>query len=752
MDKMFGTVLKIRWMIILLVSAITVFLAIQIPGIRINSDVVSSLPDDDPHAALFKKIGSTYGSNNTGMVIIETENVFTTELLEHVRQITDTLKEIEGISSVTSLTNIMYINEGENGMEVGPLVDEYDLPDTPDEMALLRERVFSDRNVRGTIVSEDATSTIVVFSLLDDANIHSLASLVKEKTGSLNLPEKIYYAGSPMMVSSISHLIASDLTRLLPIAFLLITLVLFLGFRSLRGVLVPLLTAILSIIWVIGIMSLTGSEMSMVSNNIPIVLLAVATAYTIHVLNRIDQEKADLNQAIITAMGYVFVPVILAALTTMTGFFSFIFGSYLTMIRDFGVFTAMGTFIALILSLFFVPALISATGWKNRDKASEKWEAGKTIFYDYFQSPLQNLLYKHPRAILLAWILITVVNAGGVFLIERSVDVREYFRKGDPARVAEDIMTGKFGGTKPVFVLLKGDVQSPEFLNTMLRTKEHMEKNPGVAGTQSVADLILDINAAFGQERKIPDERALIEQIWFLLEGNENIQRLVSPDLDEAIIISRFTSSEMDAKREFEDYMNRFISENSTADCSIEITGMPFIEAKMDRSLINSQLASLAIAIIVVIVIVSAVLRSLISGLFAAIPVISTIIILFGIMGYAAIPLNIATVLVASIAMGIGIDYSIHVITHFNNSMKEGASVNSALENTIGISGKAIVINVISVSAGFMVLLFSEMVPLEHFGLLISLSMFGSGLSALTFLPVILLLKHRNEKSIKKDK
>jgi len=117
-------------------------------------------------------------------------------------------------------------------------------------------------------------------------------------------------------------------------------------------------------------------------------------------------------------------------------------------------------------------------------------------------------------------------------------------------------------------------------------------------------------------------------------------------------------------------------------------------------------------------------------------------------MGYTGIPLNIATVLVASIAMGIGIDYSIHVITHFNDSIKNGASIKQAMEDTIGISGKAIIINVVSVSAGFLVLLFSEMVPLQYFGLLIFLSMVGSGLSALTFLPVILIISHkRKEKS-----
>ncbi len=118
-------------------------------------------------------------------------------------------------------------------------------------------------------------------------------------------------------------------------------------------------------------------------------------------------------------------------------------------------------------------------------------------------------------------------------------------------------------------------------------------------------------------------------------------------------------------------------------------------------------------------------------------------------MGYTGIPLNVATVLVASIAMGIGIDYSIHVITHFNESLTKGSNVYQALEDTIGISGKAIAINVISVSAGFLILLFSEMVPLQYFGLLIFLSMVGSGLGALTFLPVILILAHKDRDPFK---
>jgi hypothetical protein len=135
------------------------------------------------------------------------------------------------------------------------------------------------------------------------------------------------------------------------------------------------------------------------------------------------------------------------------------------------------------------------------------------------------------------------------------------------------------------------------------------------------------------------------------------------------------------------------------------------------------------------------------SGLYAAVPIVASIIILFGFMGYTGIPLNIGTVLVASVAVGIGIDYSIHVISHFKDALRKGKTVVEALHQTISISGKAIVINLFSVSAGFLVLLFSKMVPLEYFGLLIALSMFASGLGALTLLPSILILtnkKHAN--------
>jgi len=141
-------------------------------------------------------------------------------------------------------------------------------------------------------------------------------------------------------------------------------------------------------------------------------------------------------------------------------------------------------------------------------------------------------------------------------------------------------------------------------------------------------------------------------------------------------------------------------------------------------------------------------LRSISKGVYATIPIIATIIILFGFMGVTGIPLDIATVLVGSIALGIGIDYSIHVITGFNKHLISHGDAEKAIEETILLSGKAVIINVISVSAGFLVLLFSQIVPLQNFGLLVAISMFGSGFGALTLLPVILILVNRKRKII----
>jgi len=752
MNKLAKGIIKLKWVIIVIVIGLTAFLGYQIKDLKIDSDIISSLPDDDPVALLYKNIGKEFGGNDMGMIIIETDDVFKKEVIEHVKQITDTLSVSEGIATITSLTNVLDIKGDEWGIEIGTLLDEYDLPDTTSELEALRERVFSKDMYKGTLVSEDGTSTLILFTMADGVDKQAVAKDIKEKVIKIGIPEKLYFGGLPFMMDDISSLIVSDIVRLIPITFLLITFILFLAFKTARGVILPMLTAALSVIWVIGTMVLLGYELSMISNITPIILLAVGSAYTIHVINRINTTAdSDRKKALIKALAYITIPVVLAGLTTMIGFVSFVFGAYLGIIRDFGIFTALGVIYALVLSIFFVPAIIAALAMYRKPKKQENDDKKKKSFLNNLVLiPLYNVLHKHPKYTLVIWGLFILVSIGGASLVQREVNMAEYFKKGNPTRVTEDIMQEKFGGSQPVYISFKGDIQSPDVLKMMIKTEDYMKEFSAIDRTQSIADLVEEMNDVMGEGKKIPDEKAKIENLWFLLDGQDIMPQLVSDELDKAIIQSKFASTDSKVLTEFVNYMDNFVLENSTEACKIEVTGMPSVYSQLDQSLINSQMSSLLIAIIMVLLIVGLMLRSLIKGVYATIPIIATIIILFGFMGITGIPLDIATVLVASVALGIGIDYSIHIITHFTNEYKNTGKLDDAMRETIMISGKAIVINVVSVAAGFLVLIFSEMVPLQNFGLLVAMSMIGSGLGALTLLPVILILHYRRQERINK--
>lgn len=743
-DKLSNNIIKLRWPIILLVVLLTSFFSIQLSKLSIDADVLSSLPDDDKHAVLLKKIGQNFGGNRMGIVILETDNIYQTAVIEHIRTLTDTIAKIEGISSVSSLSNIINIKGGDDGIQIGRLVDEYEIPQSKEAFDELRGNIAANEMYKGSIVSEDETSCLVVFTLEDSANVNAVARQVLDKTEALKLPEKLYYIGSPMLITYIAELMKSDLILLLPIAFLLIAIILFISFRSLKGVFLPLLSAVIAIIWSLGMMSLLGYSMSMISNNIPIILLAIGSAYTIHVVNRVNQqEKIEVNNSVALALSYIMVPVILAAITTVIGFISFVFGAYLDMIVDFGLFTALGTFVACLMAIFFVPALLSVL--PNSKQKNNTTSPNSSFIENKLIRPLSNSLFSRTKLILSLWFLAIIVSLTGIMSIERSVDIQEYFKKGNPTREAERIMVEKFGGTKPVFVHFKGNMQDPEVLKTMMATSKYMEQSPDIYSSMSVAKLISEINLAIAGEREVPEDLAMVEQMWFLLDGNEVMQRFVSEDLSEGIIISKFKSPDNESKIVFANYMDEFIQKNTREDCEIQITGMPFVDITMDRSLINSQLGSISIAIIFVIIIVGLMLRSIRNGLFASIPIIAAIIILFGVMGLTGISLNIATVLVASVALGIGIDYSIHIISHFNDIYEETGQLEKSIRDTLLISGNAIIINVISVSAGFLVLIFSDMVPLQYFGILIAISMFSSSLGAMTLLPAILITIHKKK-------
>lgn len=744
MESLSKLIIKARYLILSLVLVLTLFFGYQIIDIRINSDFIKSLPVDDPIAAMYKEIGEKYQGTDMGMVIIQAENIYTAKLIKDIQQITDSIRVIDGVSTVTSLTDILDIKSDEFGIEITKLVDEYNLPTSSEELQKLKDRVNEKEMYKGSIVSSDGTAAIIMFNLQSDQNQQDIAENIKKKVSSLNIDESIAYGGMPMMMLDISELIISDLALLIPIIILVLIIVLFLSFKSIRGVLFPLLTVGIASIWTIGIMALLDYDITLISGNIPVVLFAIGSAYAIHVVNHLNEiDEKDYKTAVRRSLTYIIIPVFLSAITTVFGFLSFIFGAYLLMIKDFGIFSALGTAIALILSLTLIPSLQMIFPPRKIEKKSQIKKS--SFITDKLLNPLHKLLIKHPKYIFIFWSIMILFGIIASLSIERSTNVANYFKDDNSTRISEKLLQEKFGGSSPIYIRIKGDMQSPEVLQKMIELENFVKQNPYVTNANSIADLVKQLNDAMGEGVKIPDDRAKIEQLWFLIDGQDVLSQLVNDDLTEGIIQSRFASDKTKNITPFIQDVNTWIENHPSENYSIEINGLPSVYVQMDASLLRSQLTSLALAVILVFILISLIIGSVKLGFFGIIPILSTVILLFGFMGITGIPLDIATVLVASVAMGIGIDYSVHIINAFNHYKSEGMDMNNALKNTILISGKSIIINVLTVTCGFLVLLFSHIVPMQSFGLLIAISMIFSGLGSLTLLPAILILSNRRK-------
>ncbi len=745
MKNISDSIIRFRWSIITLVTLITIFFTVQLFHMQVDSNIINSLPADDPDVRLFREVGEKFGSNEIGMVIIKADNVLIPKVLDDIQIITDSLSNTKGIVSVSSITNIQHLEVTGDDFEVTNLINSSNRPKNNTEADVLMKKITSDPMITGNLIAKNGKSSVIIFSFGGDVNIQETSKRIMEKIDRIPLKSEHYFAGAPFMVAYVSKVVSHDLSILIPISFLIITLLLYLSFHSARGVVLPLFTAGIAILWAMGLFTFLGFKLSMVSNNIPIIILAIGTAYVIHILNQIDhQNSSDKILQLKKALSLMIVPVSLSALTTMVGFLSFIFGAYLTMIRDFGILAAMGTFFSGLLALTFVPALIAVLP-KKKLKKQENSVKKQPILLRKFLIPLGEKVIHHPQRILTIWIIIFMISLGGIFLLKRSVSVAGYFKDEHPVSISEQILSESFGGTKPVFITFTGNILSPEVLKAMMDLENYMKKSPLIGSTQSIADVVKELNRKISGENKIPDDEGSIGQLWFLLDQQESISHLVSPDQDQALIIAKFQDIGDHSTIELNDYMLSYFENHPSEAYSIQMTGMPFINKKLSDNLLYSQIVSLIIALILVMTIVSLMLHSFKRGMYASLPVIVTIGIVYGVMGYSGIPLNIATVLVASIAMGIGIDYSIHFFSYFNHVKANGNTVTEAVRKSIHVSGKGIIINFISVALGFLTLVFSNLVPMIYFGIIIALSMLGAAMGALTLLPSILLLERKKK-------
>jgi predicted RND superfamily exporter protein len=742
MQKFSKFVIKFRKAIILITIIITLVLGYFLKDLKINSDITSYLPKDDPAVKLFDYIGEQYGGTSIAMIALEADDVFNKETIEQLSYLTSQFKLLEGVAYVTSLANVLDIKSDEYGMEIGRLIDEYNLPQSAEELQKLKSYTLSKDMYRGRLISDDSKTTLIVCKLREDIDKIETARNLKEIIKQSGLKEKVYFGGLPFQMIDITSIIRSDLIFLVPLILLLIMISLFISFRSLRGVFLPILSVSMATIWTLGIMSIMKIPLTVISDIIPVILIAVGSAYSIHVISKFDEDVAigeDRSKHLENALSEIGMPVILTAITTIAGFVAFIFGSYLSMIREFGLFSSLGVLFALITSITFVPSVLSLMPEKGRASISKVAALNKNGVTRLMDKIGESVL-KSEKLIIVGAVIVVLISIIGIPMIQRKVDMLDYFKPGSSIRLTEEIMEAKFGGSIPVQILVEGDIQDPAVLIEMKRMEDFLESQGDVSNTQSIADLIEEMADAMGEGKIIPDSKDKVSNLWFLLEGEEILSQMVNEDKTEAVIQGTIANVNTKKMRDLVDNIESYIKHTDTSLFTFTQTGMPSIYQHLDDSILRSQIQSLLIAIVFVFICLFILLRSFIGGLIGIVPIGFTLLVVFGFMGFTGIPLDIATMLVGSISIGIGIDYAIHFVSRFREEFKKDDTELEALDKTLETAGKAILINVITVMVGFLVLILANVIPLRRFGILVAITMIGSGVGAITILPAIILL------------
>ncbi len=864
-------ILKYRWVWIILSAGLTLALGYQIRNLKFETDITKFLPEENPKVKFYREIGEKFGGNYMGLIIIEADDIFKKEVIDMIRKLVKEIKLVQGISNVMSIVNMMDIKRIPGGIEVSDLIGEGEI--SQDSLYKIRDYVLSKEMYRGKVVSPDCRYTAIICQFSEHADKISVARKIMNIAKKYEKGYKFYYTGTPFAMIQVKKLIIKDLRILILLVIMIIPLILFLCFRSIRGVLLPLLSSALSVIWVFGLMSIFKRPVTMASDTVPVLLIAIGTAYGIHLINRYDEDKN-----VLIALKEVFLPVLLAALTTFIGFMSFL-TSDLKIIRDFGMFTGLGVLFSFLLTITLLPSILSFT------RPAES----KELSFRLLLNKIYDFVSKRSKVISLTALIVSIVAIAGIPRIHTETNLEEYLPKGCELRKGIDLVRDKFGGAVPVDIYFKGDILNPYTLYKMKQAEWFMRQVKGLHNPNSIASILCEMNYKMNGRYTLPESKLEAENLLFFMSGRGELSQMLTSDKKEAIVSATTealkTSDEIVIKEELDkflrenknftpeyniylvlkgfdkeidtlklftflrkekrnlknpdfnmvkkfvkDYLtseeseiyiedeilinkishalyNLMIKNNLSSDaifnklkrilkgyfeedvqllsesfsirlaefikmykvsqfmkdfgeiginpdddsqfykelyCAtwlylfnipeendllMEATGGPIVSLEVHKKLTRTQLISMFFTLFLTFLMTSYLLRSLKYGLLSLSAISISLLINFGLMGWANLGLNPITVFVASLAIGIGIDYTIHFIARMRQD-----GIRPAITGT----GRAILFNALSVCAGFLTLLFAQLVPLRTFGLLIAITMITASLGAITVIPSLL--------------
>jgi len=732
---------------ILIVAAVITALAVAvIPLLRVDVDFANYLNRNDPAVIAAEKAKERFGSQVRTIVAIEdSQGVFRAETLALAESLETSLEQLPEVEDMVGPLSAQVIRGTEISIQIRSAAPNGMAPQTPEEIEAYRDLVLTDSSLLNYVVSPTQKALAIYLEQDPSIDMVTFAAAVEGVVRD-HETEGISFsiAGLPYANLTLQRSMKRDLGIFLPVVIVIIVGVLFVSFRWTWGILVPFAVVSLSVLWVLGLMAMTDVPITVLSFILPILLMAIGIADGIHVLSRYREElrrQVDKRGAILETMKAMKRPVVLTSLTTAVGFLSLLY-AYMVPQRTFGLFTAIGILIAMFLSLLLIPAILRVVKEPKLKTVSRRGRMATVL------GAVVGWAIRARWGILIGSLVLSGVFAAGIPMLQIETSQRSYLGDQHPAVLSMDRLDELFSGSNQVVVTIdsgaRDGLKNPDLLNEMVALEDFLMAH-GVKKTLSLTQVVREMNQRFHADDPafyvIPDNQATISQLLLLFSFQGGSLS--------AFTLSDFSAGEVMGFHALKTGVDQTALVNDVSEylathfegIDVQMAGPTRIQARMFTSIARSQLTSLLTSILAAGVIVIVLMRSFGAGVVSMIPLLFTVLFNFGVMAFAGKSLDIATLMISSITIGIGIDYGIHFIERYREEHVQTQSRSQALIQAAQTTGTGIVYNALALALGFGVMMLSAFQGLQNFGLLIAMTMIVSACGAFVVIPALLASK-----------
>ena len=737
---------------IILSIGLTLTVGSGISFLTIDDDMMAMLPKDLDSRISWDAVQDEFGSTEVVFVAFgrKGRSIVNSESFAALWDVTVALQEQSVIDEVTCITTMSRIDSDDGFMLISDLQPSRELNML--EIERIDHYLNQNPSIRKRVLSRDEEYFNIMVQPLADIPHDVMRNTVVAVGDSVLSDFEVHYGGTAYITGSVPALIRNDISILLRVGLVIMAMVLMINLRNPFAVGLVFAVIVQSLIVMVGFMGwmvfLTGSEsfhFAIINTSMPIILLTIANSDGVHFITKFFKEiriRKDTVKALEVTMDSLLVPIFLTSITTIAAFLSLSLAP-IEQMMGYGVCISAGIGYAFFLSSTFLPAAIRIKKWNMNSKA-----ISRASMFENMISYFGRLVTSNPRSILAAGTIIAVVGIYGLLWLNVDVNIAGFFKPGTEFRDSIDFIDQEMTGTMDIRVRVEGPIKSPELLKEMTGLQQMLEDNSKVTTSFSIADMVKQMHRVVMDNdpefEMIPDERDKINNLFtmYSMSGDpDDFSTMVNYDYSVGLVtsLSRVMTTDeiVSTVDKIENYTQGLKSVEKAS-----VTGMMVVLRDLVYLIVESSIISIVASVLVIGLIASVFFKRILWGVMAIIPLSVAIIINFGFMGLAGISLSHVTALLASIIIGVGVDFAIHYISQYRR-LAGRVEKNNLTRDVIDDVGYPIMLDSAS-NMAFGALLFSAFLPVQYIGGLMVFAMISTSIGTLTFLAAIAeLLKDR---------